>query len=71
MTVDGTAAWIVQATYHFEDPELLETSSASVVTAIVVETPEGPSALASDVAADQPEHVQNLEDIIASLDVVE
>jgi hypothetical protein len=42
-----------------------------VVTAIVVETPEGPSALAGDVAADQPEHVQNLEDIIASLDVVE
>jgi len=71
MTVDGTAAWIVQATYHFEDPEVLNTSSASVVTSIVVETPEGPSALASDVAADQPEHVQNLEDIIASLDVVE
>jgi hypothetical protein len=71
MTGDGTAAWIVQATYHFEDPELLETSSASVGTAIGVETPEGPSALASDVAADQPEHVQNLEDIIASLDVVE
>ena len=50
---------------------MLKTSSASVVTAIVVDTPEGPSALASDVAADQPEHVQNLEDIIASLDVVE
>ena len=71
MTVDGTAAWIVQATYHFEDPEVLDTSSASIVTSIVVETPNGPSALASDVAADQPEHVQNLEDIIASLDVVE
>ena len=71
MTVDGEAAWIVQATYHFEDPELLKTSSASIVTSIVVETPEGPSALVSDVAADQPEHVQNLEDIIASLDVVE
>lgn len=71
MTVDGEAAWIVQATYHFEDPEVLKTSSASIVTSIVVETPEGPSALVSDVAADQPEHVQNLEDIIASLDVVE
>lgn len=70
-TVDGTAAWIVQATYHFEDPEMLETSSASIVTSIVVDTPRGPSALASDVAADQPEHVQDLEDIIASLDVVE
>ena len=31
----------------------------------------GPRARAGDVAADQPEHVQNLEDIIASLDVVE
>ena len=71
ITVDGEPAWIVQATYHFEDPEVLETSSASVVTSIVVETPNGPSALASDVAADQPEHVQNLEDIIASLDVIE
>ncbi|MGP9538704.1 hypothetical protein ACT3SP_11880 [Brachybacterium sp. AOP43-C2-M15] len=70
-TVDGTAAWIVQATYHFEDSAQLETSSASVVTSIVVDTPEGPSALASDVAADQPDHAQNLEDIIASLDVVE
>ncbi|HEX7351756.1 hypothetical protein [Brachybacterium sp.] len=70
MSVDGEAAWIVQATYHFEDPEVLESSSASVVTSIVVETPNGPSALASDVAADQPEHVQELEEIIASLDVV-
>ena len=70
-TVDGHAAWIVQATYHFEDPELLKTSSASIVTSIVVETPNGPSALVSDVAADQPDHVKNLEDIIASLDVVE
>ncbi len=70
MTVDGHAAWIVQATYHFEDPEMLETTSASIVTAIVVETPAGPSAVASDVAADQPDHVQNLEDIIASLTVV-
>ena len=70
-TVDGTAAWIVQATYHFEDPDVLESSSASIVTSIVVDTPEGPSALASDVAADQPEHAQDLEDIIASLDVVE
>lgn len=70
-TVDGSAAWIVQATYHFEDPEILETSSASIVTSIVVETPSGPSALVSDVAADQPEHVQNLEDIIASLVVVD
>lgn len=71
MSVDGTAAWIVQATYHFEDPDMLESSSASIVTSIVVETPNGPSALASDVAADQPEHAQNLEDIIASLDVIE
>lgn len=71
MSVDGTAAWIVQATYHFEDPSVLESSSASVVTSIVVETPNGPSALTGDVAADQPEHAQNLEDIIASLAVVE
>ncbi|GAA1721594.1 hypothetical protein [Brachybacterium phenoliresistens] len=70
MIVDGYPAWIVQATYHFEDPEILETTSASVVTSIVVEGPNGPSALASDVAADQPEHVQGLEEIIASLKVV-
>lgn len=70
-TVDGHQAWIVQATYYFEDPEMLATTSASVVTSIVVEGPDGPSALASDVAADQPEHVQELEDIIASLKVVE
>ena len=71
MTVDGAPAWIVQATYNFEDPDVLETTSASVVTSIVVETPDGPSALVSDVAADVPEHAQNLEDIIASLDVVQ
>lgn len=69
--VDGYPAWIVQATYHFEDPEILETTSASIVTSIVVEGPDGPSALASDVAADQPEHVQGLEEIIASLQVVD
>lgn len=71
MSVDGTAAWIVQATYHFEDPSMLESSSASVVTSIVVETSNGPSALVGDVAADKPEHAHNLEDIIASLVVVE
>lgn len=70
MTVDGHPAWIVQATYHFEDEDILETSSASSVTAIVVETPEGHSAAVGDVAADRPEHVQDLEEIIASLDVV-
>ncbi|MDN5687798.1 MAG: hypothetical protein L0G94_14165 [Brachybacterium sp.] len=70
-TVDGRPAWIVQATYHFEDPEILDTTKASIVTSIVVDGPDGPSALASDVAADQPEHIQDLEDIIASLDVVE
>ncbi|WP_394215146.1 hypothetical protein [Brachybacterium vulturis] len=70
LTVDGEDAWIVQATYHFEDPERLQTSSASIVTSIVVETPNGPSALAGDVAADRPEHVQDLESIIASLDVI-
>lgn len=68
--VDGHQAWIVQATYHFEDPDMLASSSASVVTSIVVEGPEGPSALVSDVAADQPEHVSALEEIIDSLDVV-
>lgn len=71
MTVDGHPAWIVQATYHFEDPDMLQSSSASIVTSIVVEGPDGPSALASDVAADQPEHVAALEEIIAGLDVVD
>ncbi|MBP2381900.1 hypothetical protein [Brachybacterium sacelli] len=70
-TIDGQSGWIVQATYHFEDPETLATTQASVVTSIVVDGPDGPSALVSDVAADQPEHVQDLEDIIASLEVVE
>lgn len=71
LTVDGYPAWIVQATYHFEDPDQLATSSASIVTSIVVEGPDGPSGLASDVAADHPDHVANLEAIIASLEVVE
>lgn len=70
-TVDGQPAWIVQATYHFEDQDQFSSTSASIVTSIVVETPDGPSALASDVAADHPDHVQNLEDIIASLEVVD
>ena len=70
-TVDGSQAWIVQATYHFEDSDQLSTTTASIVTSIVVETPDGPSALASDVAADHPDHVKNLEDIIASLEVVD
>ncbi|MFC0675964.1 hypothetical protein [Brachybacterium hainanense] len=68
--VDGYPAWIVQATYHFEDPDMLETTNSSVVTSIVVEAPDGPSGLVSDVAADQPEHVAELEEIIASLKVV-
>ena len=69
-TVDGHEAWIVQATYHFEDPGYLDASSASVVTAIVVDTPNGPSALASDVAADVEEHRAELDQIIESLQVV-
>lgn len=70
-TVDGYEAWIVQATYNFEDPEYLATSSASVVTVIAVDTPGGPSALASDVAADVESHREDLDAIIASLKVVE
>lgn len=69
-TVDGTPAWIVQATYHFENPNQLATTNASIVTSIVVETPGGPSALISDVAADHPDHVKELDEIIASLKVV-
>lgn len=69
--VDGHEAWIVQATYHFEDPDMLSTTSASVVTSIVVETDNGPMALASDVAADHEDHVAELEEIIASLEVVD
>lgn len=69
--VDGAPAWIVQATYHFEDPDQYDTTSASVVTAIVVETPQGPSALAGDVAADHPDHLQGLEEIIGSLEIIE
>lgn len=68
-TVAGTPAWIVQATYHFDRPELT-TTDQSIVTAIIVETPGGPSALVSDVAADHPDHVRDLESIIASLEVV-
>lgn len=68
-TVDGTAGWIVQATYHFEN-STLKTTDQSVVTSIVVDTPGGPSVLVSDVAADHPDHVQDLDDIIASLEVV-
>lgn len=70
-SVDGHPGWIVQATYHFEDPDQLESSSASIVTAIVVEGPDGPSALVSDVAADHEDHAAGLEEIIASLEVVE
>ena len=73
-TVDGRPAWIVQATYGF-DPKSkgirLRTTNASIVTAIVVETPKGPSALVSDVAADHPEHVKGLEEAIATLKVTE
>jgi hypothetical protein len=69
-TVDGHEAWITQATYHFEDPEYLEHTSSSIITSIVVETDSGPQALVSDVAADMPEHVQDLDSIIDSLRVV-
>lgn len=70
MTVDGHPAWIVQATYHFENPDQLQTTSASIVTSIVVDGPGGPSALASDVAADHPDHAEQLDEIIKSLKVV-
>ncbi|PWH07672.1 hypothetical protein DEO23_03350 [Brachybacterium endophyticum] len=68
--VDGHQAWIVQATYHFENPDFIKDSSASIVTSIVVETDDGPQALASDVAADVPEHADALEEIIETLKVV-
>ncbi|MCS6711406.1 hypothetical protein JSY14_04980 [Brachybacterium sp. EF45031] len=67
-TVDGRDAWIVQATYHFEERQL-STTSASTVTAMVVDTPGGPSGLASDVAADVPQHATDLEAILGSLRV--
>src|SRR5699024_11145840 len=70
MTVDGSPSCIAQATCPFQHPDSLESSSASIVTSLVVERPAGPSALASDVSADQPDHVAALEEIIASLDVV-
>lgn len=69
ITVDGKEGWIVQATYHFDNSDL-QTTDQSRVTAIVVDTPGGPSAFISDVAADHPDHVQALDDIIASLKVV-
>jgi hypothetical protein len=68
--VDGHEAWIVQATYHFEDPDYLSTTKASIVTSIVVETDDGPQALASDVAADVPEDAKAIDDIVDSLAVV-
>lgn len=70
-TVDGHDAWIVQATYTFDETTTLSTTQASVVTTIVVDTPGGPSALVSDVAADRPAHVAALETAIASLEVTE
>jgi hypothetical protein len=69
-TVDGHDAWIVQATYHFDDSASLQTTSASIVTSIVVSTDDGPQALTSDVAADIPEHADGLDEIIESLEVV-
>ncbi|WP_152351654.1 hypothetical protein [Brachybacterium subflavum] len=69
-TVDGHDAWIVQATYHFEDSSPLKATSASIVTSIVVSTDDGPQALAADVAADIPEHADGLDQIIKSLEVV-
>lgn len=69
-TIDGAPAWIVQATYHFEKKQL-STTSASIVTSIVVETPKGPSMLVSDVAADHEDHVKELQDILASMKVIE
>ncbi|WP_058234871.1 hypothetical protein [Devriesea agamarum] len=68
MTVDGHSAWIVQATYHFPKRNL-STTSSSIVTSIVVDTPHGHGVLISDVAADYPEHVQALHEAIASLRV--
>lgn len=68
-TVDGTPGWIVQATYHFDAG--LKTTDESRVTAIVVDTPGGPSALVSDVAADHDDHMQELQDILDSLQVVD
>lgn len=68
-TVDGVPGWIVQATYHFDNSSL-KTTDQSIVTSLVVDTPGGPSVLVSDVAADHPDHVQELSDIIASLKVV-
>ncbi|UEJ82169.1 hypothetical protein Bra3105_15190 [Brachybacterium halotolerans subsp. kimchii] len=69
-TVDGHDAWIVQATYHFEDSSPLKATSASIVTSIVVSTDDGPQALAADVAADIPEHADGLDRIIRSLELV-
>ncbi|WP_460476064.1 hypothetical protein [Brachybacterium huguangmaarense] len=67
-TVDNTPGWIVQATYHFDAG--LATTDRSIVTAIVVDTPGGQSALVSDVAGDHEDHVDDLHAIIDSLEVV-
>lgn len=67
-TVDGTAGWIVQATYHFNAKNLASTHE-SIVTSLVVDTPGGPSVLISDVAGDHPDHVKALHSIISSLKV--
>lgn len=69
-TIDGHDAWIVQATYTFEKKRLDATNS-SIVTSIIVDTPNGPSVVISDAAADVPDHVKGLHEILDSLRVIE
>lgn len=69
--VDGHEAWIVQATYLTDESAGLTTTEASIVTTVVVETPNGPSVLFSDVAEEYTAHVQALENAIAKLTVIE
>jgi hypothetical protein len=67
VTVDGMAGHRVDLTLAFSGETTLARTSATRITVVVVDTPQGPSVFASDVAVGVPEHERAADAAYASL----
>jgi hypothetical protein len=67
--IDGHDAWATRALYHYEDPDKYESAWATEVTAIVVETDQGPQAIITVIAIGVDGHEDDRDAIIGSVEV--
>jgi hypothetical protein len=67
VTVDSMPGHRVDLTLAFDGPTTLTRTSATRITVVVVDTPQGPSVFAADVAVGVPEHERAAADAYESL----